>query len=73
MPDQRPEVLRKVTIEGMKIYASGTTILGNDVVHARVAISEDMDVTLYVSWVLPDVLIFDLPPHSHPRVCAPPA
>ena len=56
-PDPRPEVLCNVTIEGMKIQASGTTILANGVVNARIAMPEDMNVTL--SRVLPDVLIFD--------------
>ncbi|KAI0249311.1 hypothetical protein BJV78DRAFT_1228678 [Lactifluus subvellereus] len=57
----------------MKIHASGTTILANGAVHARIAIPEGIDVTLYVRWVLPDVLIFDghsprcSHPHPHPQ------
>ncbi|KAI0292214.1 hypothetical protein B0F90DRAFT_1646621 [Multifurca ochricompacta] len=57
----RPEILRNVTIESMKIHPSGTTILANGVVHARIALPEGMDVTLHVSRVLPDALIFDGP------------
>ncbi|KAI0248845.1 hypothetical protein BJV78DRAFT_1232934 [Lactifluus subvellereus] len=45
----------------MNIHASGTTILANGVVHARIAMPSGMDVTVYVSRVLPDVLIFDGP------------
>jgi hypothetical protein len=60
-PHTRPEVLRNVTIESMKIHASGTTILGNGVVRARVALPEGVDMNLFVSRVLPDVLIFDGP------------
>ena len=60
-PDPRPEVLRNVTIEDMKIHASGTTILANGVVHARIAMPSGMDIMLYVSRVLPDVLIYDGP------------
>lgn len=54
-------MLRNVTIEGMKIHASGTTILANGGVHARVAFPEGMDVTLVINRILPDVLIFDGP------------
>lgn len=60
-PHPRPEVLRNVTIEGMKISASGTTILASGVVHARIALPEGMDVTLLIDRILPDVLIFDGP------------
>jgi hypothetical protein len=60
-PHPQPKVLRNVTIEGMKIHTSGTTILAKGVVHARVALPEGMDVALHVSRVLPDVLIFDGP------------
>jgi hypothetical protein len=45
----------------MKIHASGTTILANGAVHARIALPEGMDVTLLINRILPDVLIFDGP------------
>jgi hypothetical protein len=60
-PHPRPEVLRNVTIEGMQIHTSGTTILASGVVHARIALPEGMNVTLLIDRILPDVLIFDGP------------
>jgi hypothetical protein len=45
----------------MKIHASGTTILANGAVHARIAFPEGVDVGLLISRILPDVLIFDGP------------
>jgi hypothetical protein len=45
----------------MKIHASGTTILANGAVHARIAFPEGMDVNLFINRILPDVLIFDGP------------
>ncbi|KAI0249324.1 hypothetical protein BJV78DRAFT_708603 [Lactifluus subvellereus] len=43
----------------METHASSTTTLTNGVVHARISMLEGMDITLYVSRVLPDVLVFD--------------
>ena len=60
-PHPRPEVLRNVTIEGMKIHASGTTILASGTVHARIALPAGMDLTLLIDRILPDVLVFDGP------------
>ena len=60
-PHPRPEILRNVTIEGMKIHTSGTTILASGVVHGRIALPEGLDVTLLIDRILPDVLIFDGP------------
>ena len=60
-PHPRPQVLRNVTIEGMKIHASGTTILADGIVHGRIALPEGMDVTLFINRILPDALIFDGP------------
>jgi len=60
-PHPRPEVLRNVTIEGMKISASGTTIFASGVAHARIALPKGMDMTLLIDRILPDVLIFDGP------------
>ncbi|KAH9974491.1 hypothetical protein BGW80DRAFT_1559977 [Lactifluus volemus] len=60
-PHPRPEVLRNVTIESMKIHASGTTILANGIVHARLAFPKGMEVMVHVNRVLPDVLVFDGP------------
>jgi hypothetical protein len=71
-PHPRPQVLRNVTIEGMKIHTSGTTIVANGIVHGRIALPEGMDVTLFINRILPDALIFDgpldtasLPAHPH--------
>ena len=60
-PHPRPEVLRNVTIEDMKIRASGTTILASGAVHARIALPEGMDVTLLINRLHPDALIYDGP------------
>ncbi len=60
-PHPRPEVLRNVTIEDMKIRASGTTILASGTVHARIALPEGMDVALLINRLHPDALIFDGP------------
>ena len=63
-PHPRPEVLRNVTIEDMKIRASGTTILASGIVHGRIALPEGMDVTLLINHLHPDVLIYDGPVSS---------
>lgn len=60
-PHPRPEVLRNVTFEGMKIRASGTTILASGTVHARIALPEGMDLTLLINHLHPDALIYDGP------------
>ncbi|KAI9507094.1 hypothetical protein F5148DRAFT_1015432 [Russula earlei] len=60
-PVPRPELLRNVTIEDMRIHASGTTILASGIVHARIAFPEGVDVTLFVNRILPDALVFDGP------------
>ena len=66
-PDPRPEVLHNVTIESMKVHPSGTTILASGIVHARLALPEGMDITLFPSRVLPDALIFDGPLSVEPE------
>ena len=57
----------------MRIHASGTTVLANGGVHARIAFPKGMDVTLLINRILPDVLIFDgpLPTASPPLVSLP--
>ena len=60
-PHPRPEVLRNVTFEDMKIRASGTTILASGTVHARIALPEGMDVTVLINRLHPDTLIYDGP------------
>jgi len=60
-PHPRPELLRNVTFEDMKIRASGTTILASGTVHARIALPEGMDVTLLINRLHPDALIYDGP------------
>jgi len=70
-PHPRPEVLRNVTIEDMKIRASGAAVVASGIVHGRIALPEGMDVTLIINRILPDVLIFDGPvsmasPTAHP-------
>jgi hypothetical protein len=70
-PHPRPEVLRNVTIEGMKIHASGSAVVASGIVHGRIALPEGMDVTLIINRILPDALIFDgavttASPDAHP-------
>ena len=60
-PHPRPELLRNVTFDDMKIRASGTTILASGTVHARIALPEGMDITLLINRIHPDALIYDGP------------
>ncbi|KAH9956370.1 hypothetical protein BC827DRAFT_1139612 [Russula dissimulans] len=75
-PHPRPELLRNVTIQDMKIRPSGKKILANGVVHGRIVLPEGMDANLDVNRILPDALIFDgalpseIPPES-PRSSTP--
>ena len=66
-PYPRPEVLHNVTIESMKVHPTGTTIFASGMVHARLALPEGMDITLFPSRVLPDALIFDGPLPAQPE------
>ncbi|KAI0265341.1 hypothetical protein BC834DRAFT_825103 [Gloeopeniophorella convolvens] len=60
-PHPRPEVLRNVSLDDMRIRPVGTAILASGHVRARVVLPPGMDVALDVRRVLPDVLIFDGP------------
>lgn len=60
-PHPRPEVLRNITFEDMRIRTSGTTILASGTVHGRIALPEGMDVTLVINRLHPDALIYDGP------------
>ncbi|KAK0499974.1 hypothetical protein EDD18DRAFT_1348779 [Armillaria luteobubalina] len=61
-----PLVLRNVTIHDMKIKPRGSIFLASGTVFARVVLPKGMDIALDVSYVLPDVLVFDgEPPQSN--------
>ncbi|OAX35552.1 hypothetical protein K503DRAFT_722825 [Rhizopogon vinicolor AM-OR11-026] len=60
-PDSKPQILRDVTIRDMKIKPSSTggSFLASGTVFARVVLPKGMDLTLDVTRVFPDVLVFD--------------
>ncbi|KAK7061020.1 hypothetical protein VNI00_000755 [Paramarasmius palmivorus] len=57
-PEEKPRILRNVTIHDMKIKP-GNTFLASGTVFARVVLPPGMHVGLDVKKVLPDVLVFD--------------
>jgi len=61
-PDPRPQVLRNVTIKGMKIrpLTSGM-ILASGTVFANVVLPKGMDMSLQVDAIYPQLLIYDGP------------
>ncbi|KAF9023834.1 hypothetical protein BDZ89DRAFT_1069634, partial [Hymenopellis radicata] len=72
-PHPRPRVLRNVTIYDMKIKP-GNVFLASGVVFARVVLPRGMNISLDVTHVLPDVLVFDgqAPDTYWPRLLADP-
>jgi hypothetical protein len=60
-PDSKPQILRNVTIRDMKIKPSsiGTEFLASGTVFARIVLPKGMDLTMDVTRVFPDVLVFD--------------
>jgi hypothetical protein len=58
-PHPRPQILRDVTIKDMKIRPTGTVFLASGIVQGRVVLPKGMNISLNVSYVLPDVLVFD--------------
>ncbi|KAF5350552.1 hypothetical protein D9756_008570 [Leucocoprinus leucothites] len=58
-PSRRPNLLRNMTIKGMKIRPSGTTFLASGTVYAKVVLPKGIDVGVDVFRVFPDVLVFD--------------
>ncbi|KAH7928366.1 hypothetical protein BV22DRAFT_1059190 [Leucogyrophana mollusca] len=73
-PNPKPQVMRNVTIHDMKIKPSGSGngFLASGTVFARIALPKGMDLSLDVTRVFPDVLVFDgevpnLPPLPAPR------
>ncbi|KAF9477671.1 hypothetical protein BDN70DRAFT_861510 [Pholiota conissans] len=67
-PQPRPQILRDVTIKDMKIRPTGTVFLASGIVEGRVVLPKGMNISLDVSYVLPDVLVFDgeVPPAPEP-------
>ena len=64
----RPHLLRNVTLKDMKIKIQGTSFLASGFVNARVVLPPGIDVSLEVSRIFPDVLVFDggVPPEVPP-------
>ncbi|KIY74273.1 hypothetical protein CYLTODRAFT_385048 [Cylindrobasidium torrendii FP15055 ss-10] len=58
-PQPKPQVLRNVTIQDMKLKAWNTSFLASGVVYARVVLPAGMNISINVTNILPDVLIFD--------------
>jgi len=58
-PDSKPQILRNVTIRDMKIKPMGAGFLASGMVLARIVLPKGMDLTVNVTRVFPDVLVFD--------------
>jgi len=58
-PNPKPKILRNVTIHSMKLVARGTSFLASGTIYARVVLPRGLDISLNVTRVLPDVLVFD--------------
>lgn len=58
-PHPRPQILRDVTIKDMKIRAMGTVFLASGIIQGRIVLPKGMNISLNVSYVFPDVLVFD--------------
>jgi hypothetical protein len=57
-PDYKPQILRNVTIHGMKVKP-GSPFLVSGTVLAQIVLPKGMNIDLDVKRVLPDVLVFD--------------
>jgi hypothetical protein len=58
-PNPRPQLLRNVTINDMKIRPSGTAFLATGVIQAYVVLPKGISIGMTVYKVLPEVIIFD--------------
>ncbi|KAG1778737.1 hypothetical protein EV702DRAFT_1025847 [Suillus placidus] len=72
-PSSKPQILRNVTIHDMKIKpnSASTGFLASGSVFARVVLPKGMDLTLDVTRVFPDVLVFDGEVHELPTLLLP--
>lgn len=72
-PSSKPHILRNVTIHDMKIKpnSASTGFLASGSVFARIVLPKGMDLTLDVTRVFPDVLVFDGEVHELPTLLLP--
>ncbi|KAG1737542.1 uncharacterized protein EDB91DRAFT_482590 [Suillus paluster] len=72
-PISKPQILRNVTIHDMKIKPTsiGSGFLASGTVFARIVLPKGMDLTLDVTRVFPDVLVFDGEVHELPPLLSP--
>lgn len=72
-PSTKPQVLRNVTIHDMKIKPNpaSTGFIASGSVFARIVLPKGMDLTLNVTRVFPDVLVFDGEVHELPTLPLP--
>jgi hypothetical protein len=72
-PSSKPQILRNVTIHDMKIKpnSASTGFLASGSVFARIVLPKGMDLTLDVTRVFPDVLVFDGEAHELPTLLLP--
>ncbi|KAG2095708.1 uncharacterized protein F5147DRAFT_717932 [Suillus discolor] len=72
-PSSKPQILRNVTIHDMKIKpnSASTGFLASGSVFAHIVLPKGMDLTLDVTRVFPDVLVFDGEAHELPTLLIP--
>lgn len=72
-PSSKPQILRNVTIHDMKIKpnSASTGFLASGSVFARIVLPKGMDLTLDVTRVFPDVLVYDGEVHELPTLLLP--
>lgn len=72
-PSSKPQILRNVTIHDMKIKpnSASTGFLASGSVFARVVLPKGMNLTLDVTRVFPDVLVYDGEVHELPTLLLP--
>lgn len=72
-PSSKPQILRNVTIHDMKIKpnSASTGFLASGSVFARIVLPKGMNLTLDVTRVFPDVLVYDGEVHELPTLLLP--
>ncbi|KAG2135980.1 hypothetical protein DEU56DRAFT_871544 [Suillus clintonianus] len=72
-PNSKPQILRNVTIHDMKIKpnSAGNGFLASGTVFGRIVLPKGMDLTLDVTRLFPDVLVFDGEVHDSPSLLLP--
>ncbi|KAG2159271.1 uncharacterized protein EDB93DRAFT_1334085, partial [Suillus bovinus] len=72
-PSSKPQILRNVTFHDMKIKpnSASTGFLASGSVFAHVVLPKGIDLTLNVTRIFPDVLVFDGEVHESPSLLLP--